>query len=106
MGASFSKVSSMTLDQAQIGETWVVGEVLSPNGGAEWARLLDEIGFIEGEQVRIMAKGVPGADPLVVRVGQSTFALRRAEAACIRLVPLASFVSHAKMDVALEGAGA
>jgi hypothetical protein len=28
-----------------------------------------------------------GGDPLVVRVGQSTFALRRAEAACVQLLP-------------------
>ena len=35
----------------------------------------------------VMARGLPGADPLVVRVGNSTFALRRAEAACVRLEP-------------------
>jgi ferrous iron transport protein A len=35
----------------------------------------------------VMARGLPGADPLVVRVGNSTFALRRAEAACVHLEP-------------------
>lgn len=47
-------------------------------------RLL-EIGFLPGESVRVIAKGVPGGDPLAVRVGHTTFALRRHEAAMIRV---------------------
>ena len=42
---------------------------------------LMEIGFLPGERVRIVATGFPGPDPLAVRVGQATFALRRHEAA-------------------------
>jgi len=42
-------------------------------------RLL-ELGFVPGEEVRIIAEGFPGRDPLAVRVGSSTFALRRHEA--------------------------
>ena len=41
---------------------------------------LMEIGFLPGESVRIVATGFPGPDPLAVRVGQATFALRRHEA--------------------------
>ena len=41
---------------------------------------LMEIGFLPGERVRIVATGFPGPDPLAVRVGQATFALRRYEA--------------------------
>lgn len=48
-------------------------------------RLL-EVGFLPGERVRLTACGLPGRDPLAVRVGQSTFALRRHEAALIRVV--------------------
>jgi ferrous iron transport protein A len=48
-------------------------------------RRLTEIGFLLGEHVRIVARGVPGGNPLAVRVGTSTFALRRAEARCIRV---------------------
>ena len=33
----------------------------------------------------LITRGLPGGDPLVVRIGQSTFALRRAEAACVRV---------------------
>jgi ferrous iron transport protein A len=61
---------------------------LLPAGDAEEGdvllRLL-EIGFLPGEPVRVMARGFPGNDPLAVRVGHSTFALRRHEAALIRV---------------------
>jgi ferrous iron transport protein A len=74
-----------TLDLASIGDALTVQHVEPPHGAPEWARWLEEIGFIVGESVMLMARGLPGGDPLVVRVGQSTFALRRAEAACIRV---------------------
>jgi ferrous iron transport protein A len=38
--------------------------------------------------VMVMTRGFPGGDPLVVRIGQSTFALRRDEAACVEIEPL------------------
>ena len=79
------KNSSSTLDQAAMGETLTVLRVEAPAESPEWGRWLEEIGFIPGEQVRLMAKAIPGGDPLVVRVGQSTFALRRAEAACVHV---------------------
>jgi len=41
---------------------------------------------VAGEHVSVLARGLPGGDPLVVRIGQSTFALREAEAACVHLV--------------------
>ena len=47
-------------------------------------RLL-EIGFLPGEPVRVMASGFPGGDPLAVRIGHTTFALRSHEAALIRV---------------------
>ncbi len=77
--------TSLTLDQTRIGQRCVVRAVASPTAAPEWARWLDEIGFIPGEQVVLMARGAIGGDPLVVRVGTSTFALRRAEAACVRV---------------------
>ena len=55
----------------------------APPRAPEWAQWLEEIGFMPGEQVELLARGAFGGDPLVVRVGLSTFALRRAEAACV-----------------------
>jgi ferrous iron transport protein A len=48
---------------------------------------LTEIGFVPGEAVCIVANGVPGREPLAVRLGRTTFALRRHEAALIRVTP-------------------
>jgi ferrous iron transport protein A len=50
-------------------------------------RLL-EIGFLPGEQVRVIARGFPGHDPIAVRVGHTTFALRGHEAALVRVAPV------------------
>jgi ferrous iron transport protein A len=75
------------LDCALIGDALIVQHVQAPNAVPEWARWLEEIGFIVGERVMLMARGLPGGDPLVVRIGQSTFALRRAEAACVCVAP-------------------
>jgi ferrous iron transport protein A len=78
-------VPGATLDLASIGHALIVQQVEAPHAAPEWARWLEEIGFIVGEHVMLMARGLPGGDPLVVRIGQSTFALRRAEAACIQV---------------------
>jgi len=77
--------TAATLDLALIGHQLTVEQVQPPPAAPEWARWLEEIGFIVGETVMLMARGLPGGDPLVVRIGQSTFALRRAEAACVRV---------------------
>jgi len=54
---------------------------------------LMEIGFLPGEQVCVIAKGFPTHDPLAVRVGQATFALRRHEAALVQVQPVARGVA-------------
>jgi len=43
-------------------------------------RRLLELGFINGERFEILAEAWPGRDPFVVRVGNTTLALRRREA--------------------------
>ena len=83
-----------TLDLASIGDALTVRHVEAPRGAPEWARWLEEIGFIVGESVTLMARGLPGGDPLMVRIGQSTFALRRAEAACIQVSAAAPGRQH------------
>jgi ferrous iron transport protein A len=46
-------------------------------------RRLLELGFISGEQVQVLAEARPGGDPIVVRVGCTTLALRRREVECV-----------------------
>ena len=49
------------------------------------ARRLRELGFVAGEQVEVMAAGPLGAEPLLVQVGFTRFALRRVEADRVRI---------------------
>ena len=51
------------------------------------ARLRD-LGFVAGARCEVIARMWLGGDPLVVRIGGSTFALRRAEAAAVRVTRL------------------
>jgi ferrous iron transport protein A len=54
------------------------------------AQRLRDFGFVAGEAVRVVALGPLGADPLLVQVGYTRFALRRAEASRVLLVDGAS----------------
>jgi ferrous iron transport protein A len=58
-------------------------EDLSPNDAV--ARRLRELGFVAGEEVQVVAAGPLGAEPLLVQVGYTRFALRQVEAARVRL---------------------
>jgi len=71
------------LDAMPLGHSAFICGVCAPEHAPEWSCWLEEIGFIAGERVTVMARGAFGGDPLVVRVGHSTFALRRAEAQCV-----------------------
>lgn len=78
-------VASLRLDQLADGTEAIV-LAIDPGASAAdsvWPQQLQDLGFVPGERVAVMRRGWPGADPLVVRVGVSTYALRRAEAACI-----------------------
>jgi ferrous iron transport protein A len=53
----------------------------------ELGRRLAELGFLPGEAVRIVARGLMARAPIAVRIGTGTFALRLFEAACSRVRP-------------------
>jgi ferrous iron transport protein A len=73
------------LDDLPLQQPARVLRVTAPDTVPEWGPWLSEIGFLPGERVMLLVRGRPGGDPLVVRVGDSTFALHRAEAACIEV---------------------
>ena len=78
-GASLAPV--MGLHTLAVNQPARVVDLVSEQEGDENLMLrLMEIGFLPGETVRIVATGFPGPDPLAVRIGQATFALRRHEA--------------------------
>ncbi len=74
-------VSLSALSQGSSGLNVGVG---TPSGAiTPVERRLLELGFINGEQFEIVAEAWPGRDPFVVRVGNTTLALRRREAESI-----------------------
>jgi len=58
-------------------------KILSSCSALELERRLLEMGFIEGHPVEILHQGSFGGDPIAVRIGSSTVALRRCEAMAI-----------------------
>ncbi len=75
----------MNLAEAPLKTTWRVLRIKPTETAPERASHLQELGFLPGELVAVLARGFPGHDPLVVRVGLSTFALRRDEALSVLL---------------------
>ena len=50
-------------------------------------RRLIELGFVHGEHIEVIAQGMLGGDPFVVRVGTTTVALRRREVESVWVEP-------------------
>jgi ferrous iron transport protein A len=76
-----------TLDALKAGQSATVIHLAPAQaGGADVPRRLMELGFVPGERIRMLKRGVTGG-PLAVKVGQSTFALRRFEAALVSIQP-------------------
>ncbi len=78
---------AQTLHQLPLRQRALVKAVHAIGVPPERARQLSDIGFLPGETVSVLARAWPGDEPLVVSVGHSRFALRRAEAACIQVEP-------------------
>jgi ferrous iron transport protein A len=74
-------VSLSALAQGSSGLVVGVGTPNAPMSPLE--RRLLELGFFSGEQFEILAEAWPGRDPFVVRIGNTTLALRRREAESI-----------------------
>jgi ferrous iron transport protein A len=81
-------MASVPLSSLATGHSGTVAKLRVPVGGADeqLVRRLAEIGFLPGEPVRVTARA-PGCEPIAVRVGRSTFALRQFEAAFVEVEP-------------------
>jgi ferrous iron transport protein A len=75
----------LTLDKLAVGDTASVISVAAtePAEGLDLTRRLKELGFVQGEAIEVLHRGYFGGEPIAVRVGHSTFALRNFEAALI-----------------------
>lgn len=82
--------AALTLDQLPKNAHGIITDVNARDDNADVSRRLLELGFVTGETVRVIAKGFFANGPMAVRVGGTTFALRRFEAAMISVLPTVS----------------
>jgi ferrous iron transport protein A len=75
------------LSELAKGATAVIHDVEDANLNDPISRRLRDLGFVRGEPVRVVAQGPIGGDPLLVQIGYTRFALRRAEAARVQVIP-------------------
>ncbi|MBB3764842.1 FeoA family protein [Sphingomicrobium lutaoense] len=81
---------TLALDQLAVGVRAHISDI-------DWSILavgdalrLKNFGFDEGVAIEALHLGPFGRDPLAVKVGRMTVAIRRAHAAAVRVVPLAA----------------
>jgi ferrous iron transport protein A len=79
----------MHLDQVDLEAAYRVCAINAPKGAPQIKGQLEDIGFLPGEQVTLLRKGLFGQGPFMVRVGASTFALRQSEAHMIEVESIA-----------------
>ncbi|MGN0863203.1 MAG: ferrous iron transport protein A [Stenotrophomonas koreensis] len=75
----------MTLSELDLHRTATVLTVVDALPNDSIARRLRELGFVPGEQVRLVARGPVGGEPLLIQVGYTRFALRLSEAARVHV---------------------
>lgn len=82
-------MDAVPLCSLKTGEEATVVALQAARGPQEHDMLLRlvEIGFLPGERLRVIARGLPGGEPIAVRLGHATFALRRFEAALVGVLP-------------------
>lgn len=80
----------MNLDQVDLEVLYRVSAVNAPKGAPQIKGQLEDIGFLPGEQVTVLRKGLLGKGPYMVRIGASTFALRQTEAHMITVDPISN----------------
>ena len=77
----------MTLSELPLHASAVVDSVQDLHANEAIARRLRELGFVKGEEVRLVARGPVGGEPLLVQVGFTRFALRISEARRVVIDP-------------------
>ena len=77
----------MLLSDLPTGKCAIVEAVVSSSEKMQTATLqhLKALGFIQGEPVQILRRGLGGREPLAVQIGETLFALRLLEAQCIQV---------------------
>jgi ferrous iron transport protein A len=89
MAAAISSPVSFSLDRLAIGTKALVAGIDWTMLDAGEAARLRNFGFDEGVAVEPLHLGPFGRDPIAIRVGRMTVAIRRKHAGAIHVVPLA-----------------
>ena len=79
-----------SLDDLKVGTRAEIASIDWDSLGENEACRLRHFGFDEGVRVEALHLGPFGRDPLAVRVGRMTVAIRRAHARAVRVVPIAA----------------
>lgn len=82
---SYLARAHVKLSELSRGHCALVVAVEDLHAGDAISRRLRDLGFVPGEPVRMVTAGPVGGEPLLVQVGYTRFALRRAEAARVRV---------------------
>jgi ferrous iron transport protein A len=88
MATLASKHSAVGLDALTLGTPGRIASVDWESLADGEARRLRQFGFDEGVAVEALHRGPFGRDPLAVRVGRMTVAIRRSHARAVQVVPL------------------
>lgn len=75
----------MLLSELALGQTASVVSVDDAYPEDAIAQRLRDLGFVSGELIKIRAMGPLGAEPILVNIASSQFALRRNEAARVHI---------------------
>ena len=80
---------TIRLSEARLGDRGVIVEVGDHchhrDDAVELERRLLELGLVEGAQVELLHQGLFGADPIALKVDDMRVALRRQEAASLKI---------------------
>ena len=91
--SSYSRMPLVSLATLRKGARGVVVDLrddaqsLGDEAQSTVSRRLLELGFVPGEFVEVVEEIWPGGDPMAVRLGNTTFALRRREANAVIVEP-------------------
>ena len=77
----------LSLDQLSLHQPALVTRLSDAPEHAPTVRRLYEMGFDEGVDVELLHRGPLGGDPLAIRVGNITLAMRSKQAALVRVSP-------------------
>ncbi len=80
----------LSLDQLRLGTRAEIAAIDWASLGESEACRLKHFGFDEGVAVEPLHLGPFGRDPVAVRVGRMTVAIRRTHARAVRVVPIAA----------------